>query len=109
ATGHEISLEGVTVRVTADGRLHITSTSGDDAVAFALNVRVARADGTGEEQTLTVRPAPPDRPLSYIADFGDDIISIFHESNHRWRPIEKSGLDQYFRRLQAQGISRLIV
>ena len=109
ATGRELAIDRLTVRISDDGRLHIASDAPDDTAAFELHIRISTTEGAGEEQTLTVRPAPPDRPLSYIADFGDDLISIYRGSGQHWRPIEKSGLDQYFRRLQAQGISRLIV
>lgn len=107
--GEQLQVDGLTVRVAPDGRLHVESGSATDAVEFTLSIAATAADGTTETQSLTVRPAPPDRPLSYIADFGDDIIVIFGQSGNRYRPIEKAGFDQYFRRLQAQGITRLIV
>ncbi|REJ71990.1 MAG: hypothetical protein DWQ29_22245 [Planctomycetota bacterium] len=104
AQGSPIELGGLTVTVSRDGWLHVDSKSDDDDASFELEVTLG-----SESQKLTVRPAPPDRPLTYIADFGDDIIRIFGESSNRYQPIEKSGFDQYFRRLQAQGITRLIV
>ena len=109
AEGGRLAVGGLTVHVSDDGRLHIASKSSEDAAAFDLDVRLSRSDGTVEEQTLVVRAAPSDRPLSYIADFGDDIIRIFRLPDDQYRPIEKSGFDQYFRRLQAQGITRLIL
>src|SRR3990170_3204012 len=52
----------------------------------------------------------PSRPISYYADFGDDLIRTFMDrATGQFRPIEKSGFDRYFRRLQAHGVRRLIV
>ncbi|MEQ1852505.1 MAG: hypothetical protein ABMA01_13055, partial [Chthoniobacteraceae bacterium] len=67
-------------------------------------------NGAVETQRLSVRAAPPPRPISYIADFGDDLIDLFMDrKTGRWRPLEKGAFDQYFRRLQAHGVGRLIV
>ena len=104
AQGVSIELPQLTLTLSRDGWLHVDSGSDTDAPSFELEVTLG-----DQSQKLTIRPAPPDRQLTYLADFGDDVIRIFGDSNNRYRPIEKSGFDQYFRRLQAQGITRLIV
>jgi len=49
-------------------------------------------------------------PISYYADFGDDLIWMFMDrETGRWRSIEKSGFDRYFQTLQAHRLTRLIV
>ena len=105
AVGGRLVFENLTVTVSDAGFLHIKSESREASTAFQLKVTFGE-----KTQTLNVRSAPPRRPLSYVADLGDDIINVFYDySTSRFRPITKSGFDQYFRRLQAQGIGRLIV
>ena len=60
-------------------------------------------------QSRAAPPAAP-HPISYYADFGDDLISMFMDRDTgRWRPIEKSGFDAFFCRVQAHRLTRLIV
>jgi len=110
AQGNSLSFSGFTVSITDDNKLQITSEAGNPKISFELEMTVRCADGSTESQKLKVRPAPPDRPLSYVADFGDDMISIFEiPGTAFYKEIEKADFDQYFRRVQAQGISRLIM
>jgi hypothetical protein len=109
AQGENLELPGISASLTPDGMLRIQSTDVGATPSFTLNMSVQSPDGATESQALTMRPAPPNRPLSYYADFGDDLIRIFSDSKGQFQPIEKGGFDQYFRRLQMQGISRLIV
>ncbi|MBM3890539.1 MAG: hypothetical protein FJ388_15615, partial [Verrucomicrobia bacterium] len=103
--GPALELAGLRVSLSRDGWLEIVSDRSVKPLAFELEVAV----GKTESQRLTVRAAPPPRPISYVADFIDDLIHIFMDrGTGQWRPIEKGGLDQHFRRLQAHGISRLI-
>jgi hypothetical protein len=107
--GRQISIRGLTVTITNDGRLRVTAGPGANA-RVRVEVVVSPPGGEVQRQTLEVRPAPPDRPISYYADFGDDLIRIFmNETSGRFGPVTKSGFDQYFRRLQAHGTRRLIV
>jgi len=99
---------GISATLTGDGFLEVISAPDSSNEAFSVDIRIAFADGTTETQTLRLVPAPPDRPITYDADFGDDLIRIFQNSDGSWRPITKSGFDQYFRRLQLQGVTRLI-
>lgn len=107
--GRQISLRGLTVTITNDGRLRVTAEPGANA-SLRVEVVVSPPKGDTERQTLEVRAAPPDRPISYYADFGDDLIRLFmNGTSGQFRPVTKSGFDQYFRRLQAHGTRRLIV
>ncbi|MEO2048703.1 MAG: hypothetical protein ABGX16_19275 [Pirellulales bacterium] len=109
-SGQSLSFSGITVRLTPVDHLEIISLASEPAISFLLEVTLTLPDGNTETQQLAVRPAPPDRPISYLADFGDDIIRIFMDlRDGHWRPIEKSAFDQYFRRCQAHGVSRLIL
>ena len=77
---------------------------------FTLEVSLSLPGGQTEIQQLRASASPPRRPISYLADFGDDLIRIFMDSRDgHWRPITKSGFDEYFRRCQAHGVQRLIL
>ncbi len=108
-----LKIDGLSIRVSRDGKLHVDARAQDPkkpAAPLDLKITLHRADQAIQTQTIALRPAPPARPISYVADFGDDLIRIFWDANqNRWRPITKTGFDQYFRRLQAHGVSRLIV
>jgi hypothetical protein len=108
--GNELEFKGLTVSVSSDGWLHVVSSDAANSDAFQLEVTLKGPEGASQSQELTVRPAPPERPISYLSDLVDDLIRIFwdHDAG-QWLPIEKDAFDQYFRRLQAHGISRLIV
>ena len=109
ASGEELSFSGLKVIVSRQGKLEIR-TQRDGRISFKLKVKLTRGDGNEASQTLEVRPAPPPRPISYIADILDEMIYIYWDAGTgHFRPIEQSGFDQYFRRLQAHGVSRLIV
>ena len=110
AEGDELRFPGFHVSLSREGKLEIVSDPDGPAMAFELQVAVSLPGRPDDSQKLEVRPAPPGRPISYIADFGDDIIRMFLDySTGKYRPVTKAGFDQYFRRLQAQGIGRLIV
>ena len=109
AKGRELRFSGLHVTVSQTGILRIRS-SVDVTLAFELDALVYREGKQPDRQTLTVRRAPPNRPLSYIADLVDDLIRIFWDDRaQRFLPVKKDGFDQYFRRLQAQGVTRLVV
>jgi hypothetical protein len=109
AHGARLEFSGLTVSVSREGWLEIQSRTHEAAVAFELEIKLA-GEGVAETQRLSVRAAPPPRPISYIADFGDDLIDLFMDrTTGRWHPLEKGSFDQYFRRLQAHGVRRLIV
>ncbi len=107
--GEQVAARGLRVAVTANGRLQVAAKPGATA-ALRVEVIIKPPNGAGETQALEIQPAPPDRPISYYADFGDDLIRIFMNSTSgQFSPVTKSGFDQYFRRLQAHGTRRLIV
>lgn len=115
ATGSVLSLPGITVSIDSNQKLLITSKAQESPLAFYLNIDLTLPDGNREQQSLSIVPAPPVRPLSYLADFGDDLIAIFNnsfdnpEGDGSWRAVRKDAFDQYFRRCQLQGIDRLIL
>lgn len=114
ATGAVLNFEGITVSIGSDQKLTVSAKAGDTPLAFSLDLLLTLPDGASEQQTLSIVPAPPTRPLSYLADFGDDLIYIFHTSRNSqegngWSPVTKDAFDQYFRRCQLQGIERLIM
>lgn len=103
--GPALAFAGLTVSLARDGWLQVVSSRESRAPAFELEIAI---QGAGS-QRLAVRPAPPPRPISYVADFIDDLIHIFMDRRTgEWRTVEKGGLDQHFRRMQAHGVSRLI-
>jgi len=110
AIGKSLSFNGISVDLAENDHLRITALDSEPATTFDLAVTITSPDGNSETQQLSIRPAPPARPISYLADFGDDIIRIFMDNHDgHWRPVTKDAFDQYFRRCQAQGISRLIL
>lgn len=114
ATGAVLDLGVMTVSIDNDQRLVIVAKTQEVPISFSLDLQLTLPNGTSERQTLSIVPAPPKRPLSYIADFGDDLIYIFHTSRNSeegkgWSPVTKDAFDQYFRRCQLQGIERLIL
>jgi hypothetical protein len=110
ATGEQLEFRGLTVTLTPAGRLRVAARKDADAGAIRLDITITPRERNAERQSLEIRPAPPDRPISYYADFGDDLIRIFMNSTTgKYSPVTKSGFDQYFRRLQAHGTRRLIV
>jgi len=113
AQGDRLRFSHLNVSFTPQGKLRIVSDHSNEkekGVSFALTIQLRTADAVDEEQTISVRAAPPGRPISYLADLGDDIIVTFlNNQTKQFRPIDKGSFDQYFRRLQAHGVSRLIV
>lgn len=106
--GTRLDFSGLLVSLSRDGWLEIQSRTTPAPPPFDLEITLA--GGAAETQRLSVRAAPPPRPISYIADFGDDLIDLFmNRTTGRWRPLEKGAFDQYFRRVQAHGVRRLIV
>lgn len=109
AEGNPVEFAGLEINVDDSGRLTVRSAAADDRIALTARIQHQRGDGSTKAQTLQLRPAPASRPLTYLADFGDDIIRMFGTGSHDYRPITRDAFDQYFRRLQAHGITRLIV
>ena len=107
--GATLSVESLQVSIAADGFLQVRAAEGATS-QFRIDLIVSRNGKPEEQQQISLRPAPPARPISYVADLVDDLIRIYWDANsRRFRPVTKDGFDQYFRRLQAQGITRLIV
>ena len=110
AEGGRLSFEGLTVWLNRQGKLSVSAVAGTQPVVCELSITLRPRDGRDESQTLALQPAPPARPISYYADFGDDLLRIFMDlKTWIFAPVTKSGFDQYFRRLQAQGIPRLVI
>jgi hypothetical protein len=110
ASGPEIDFSSLHVEVTPAGKLQIRAEDCTEATSFKLAVKIQRRGALELLQSLDIRQAPPSRPISYIADLCDDLIHTFViPTNGSFRKLDRDGFDQYFRRLQAQGITRLIV
>jgi hypothetical protein len=108
-SGVSLAFNGIRIALSDEGRMTISADSNATA-QFQLLLSLSDSKGAKREQRLTIRPAPPNRPISYLSDQVDDLIRIFWDNPAgKWRPIEKSAFDQYFRRLQAHGVQRLIV
>ncbi|WP_298860916.1 hypothetical protein [uncultured Gimesia sp.] len=108
--GRILKFNGLTVSVLANGKLQIRSANAGDSETFQLEVILKNKEGALQSQNLVIRPAPPNRPITYLADQVDDLIRILWDNKAaQWRPVDKNAFDQYFRRLQSQGISRLII
>jgi len=109
AQGSVLEFDGLRVEVDRNGLLNIRAANSEEA-AFQLEIKLERQGNVHERQVLTVRPAPPKRPISYVSDLVDDLIRIYWNAETRtFKPLSKGGFDQYFRRLQSQGVNRLIV
>ena len=110
AEGTSLAFHGLQVMVSRDGKLTIHSDAKHEPISFQLEVRMADSEDALASQELQVRVAPPPRPVSYVADLVDDIIHIYWDANAgRFRSITADGFHQYFRRLQAHGVDRLVV
>lgn len=111
--GETLKLGDVTIAISEEGKLVVNAGSEKLETAplvIELDVTLRRDDAVVQTQRLRVRPAPPPRPLTYIADLVDDLIRIFGQPEAgRFKPLSKDGFDQYFRRMQAHGMTRLIV
>ncbi len=107
--GTSLRFKGFIVTVDKTGTLTIVAP--DDATSeFRLEVVLHEGDAVQESRVLSMRPAPPHRPISYVADLVDDLIRIFWKADSQeFLPLEQDGFDQYFRRLQMHGVKRLIV
>lgn len=110
-SGRRITVERISL--TADDQLTVDARSElREGLPLSLELEVAchRGGRVVQSQKVQLRAAPPPRPISYVADLLDDLIRIYSEPQAgRFRPLEKDGFDQYFRRLQAHGVRRLIV
>lgn len=110
ARGETISQAGLEIRVSKAGRLEVIA--GPDAAtdSLRLKLKLMSPGQPDAEQTVTLRRAPPRRPIGYLADLVDDLIHTYWDASAKqFRPISRGAFDQYFRRLQAHGVQRLIV
>ncbi|MEO1996335.1 MAG: hypothetical protein ABGZ17_13785, partial [Planctomycetaceae bacterium] len=107
-SGSRLRVGGVTAVVNAQRELEVVAEAG---ATERLSLELILDDqGQTTTQTIQLQPAPPARPISYISDLVDDLIRIFWDGGaRRWRPFHRDAFDQYFRRLQCQGVARLIV
>jgi len=102
--------DDLNVSLQRDGRLRVVSSGEAEGGSRSLKVTLRKGDGVETSQTLQLLPAPPDRPISYLSDLVDDLLRIFWDSDEgRWLPVTQDAFDQYFRRMQAHGVRRLIV
>lgn len=109
ASGRDIAAHGLKIAVSPDGRLQVTAQPAVTSESFRLRISLTTGNEKAE-QILSLRAAPPARPIGYLADLVDDLIHTFHDVQaKRFRPISQGAFDQYFRRLQAHGTPRLIV
>jgi len=108
ASGQSVELDGVSARIDRQGHLVVSARPGI-RTRPKLHLVLGQGD-TITRQAISLQPAPPPRPISYISDLVDDLIRMFWDgSARRWRPVTRDAFDQYFRRLQCQGVARLIV
>jgi len=108
--GEALAEAGLTIRVLKNGRLEVIAEPDAAAESLRLRLKLVVAGRPDTEQLLTLRPAPPRRPIGYLADLIDDLIHTYYDAGgKRFRPINRGAFDQYFRRLQAHGVHRLIV
>jgi len=107
-SGPRLRVGRVTAVLNAQRELEVVADAGaTDRLSLEL---ILDAGGQTTTQTIQLQPAPPARPISYISDLVDDLIRIFWDGGaRRWRPFQRDAFDQYFRRLQCQGVTRLIV
>ncbi len=104
--GGSLKFDGLQISTTRKGWLKIVAAP-DSKTSFQLELILDR-EGESLRRVVSVRPAPPDRPISYVSDLVDDLIHNFWNSSKReFRPFTKPAFDQYFRRLQAHGVNRL--
>ncbi|MFO1007630.1 MAG: hypothetical protein U0929_16830 [Planctomycetaceae bacterium] len=112
-TGQTLRAGLVELSITEDGKLRVDALAEPRDVSpliTELEVQVLRDGQAVQSQKLVLRPSPPLKPISYIADLVDDLIRMYGRAETgEFLPISKGALDQYFRRLQAHGVSRLIV
>ena len=110
AGGAPLEFQGLSIELAESGRLLVRAEPTAPPLDVQLEITLVPPNGVEERQTLELRPAPPDRPISYYADLGDDLIRIFMDpTSGGFGPVTKTGFDQFFRRLQAHGVRRLIV
>ena len=133
--GRVLTFGGLRVEFDARNKLRVTSTNKAEAAAFDLRIDLSSGGRAIQSQTVQVRAASPKRPIAYYADFADDLLNIYglgfsasppsllHQLREGGAPagppsirtadalpvIDRQGLDQYFRRLQCQGIEREIL
>lgn len=110
SSGAEINHGGLSITVSPAGRLQVAAGAEATKSAYRLKVTLISADDQRTVETLSLRAAPPKRPIGYIADLVDDLIHTYYDgAAKKFRPIDRGAIDQYFRRLQAHGVHRLIV
>lgn len=108
--GSTLKIKGLTVSVLSNGKLQVISSGTKDSEIFQLEVSLKNKAGEIQSQNLVVRPAPPDRPITYLSDQVDDLLRILWDNKAgQWRPVDQHAFDQYFRRLQSHGVKRLII
>ncbi len=112
-TGLKIRVGQVELSVTEEGQLQVDAREESreaSPLVTEFEVIVLRGGQAVQTQKLVLRPAPSLKPISYIADLVDDLIRIYGRAETgEFLPISKGAFDQYFRRLQAHGVSRLVV
>ena len=110
AEGKDLEFRGLRISVTPEGLLEINAIPGSEPISFELQIQLDGLPDESQSQVIRVRAAPPAGPISYLADLVDDLIHIFRDSKtNQLGRVTKDGFDQYFRRLQAHGVMRLVV
>ena len=75
--GKALQFSGLSISINDRDQIQVTSEQVSPLISFELEVTLSQPDGANESQNLEVRPAPPNRPLSYVSDLIDDIIHTF--------------------------------
>lgn len=110
AEGKKIDVLGLAAQVSAGGRLEVTAARDATRDSLRLQFTLVTEGNANDTQECVLRVAPPARPIGYVSDLVDDLIHTFYDSAaKKFQPISPGTFDQYFRRLQAHGVHRLIV
>lgn len=106
----QINELGLAIQVSIGGRLEVTASRDATRDPLRLQLTLISEGRAPETQECVLRVAPPARPIGYVSDLVDDLIHTFYDAAaKRFQPISPGTFDQYFRRLQAHGVHRLIV
>ncbi|MFL2870823.1 MAG: hypothetical protein ACJZ8O_08735 [Pirellulaceae bacterium] len=99
----------LTISISRSGEFILKAPGNCDEILEFL-IELHDGERIVESQTLQLQPAPPHRPISYVSDLVDDLIRMnFNRSTGQFNEVSKPVFDSYFRRLQAQGVTRIIV
>lgn len=129
AQGSSINMGGLDITVNPSGHLRVSADSDVALRSAELTIAIRKAVGAKEQlgpkeqhgkdnsigdtqpitRTVTLCRGQRNRGVTYYADFGDDLIRMCMSDSGVYAPVTRERMDDYFRRVQGQGLSRLIV